>query len=64
MLKETIYCDRCGRICDYIRDCHSFQLRKNLYFLEQWRNGSTQKVDLCQSCYDSLAEWVKSGKVI
>ena len=61
MIKETMYCDRCGKKCEYTRDCHGFRLMKHRYFIERWMNGVPVKLDMCQSCYDSLAEWMKTG---
>lgn len=58
MIKETIYCDRCGKEYKNIRDSHGFRLMKRRHFIEQLKDGIPQKLDLCQSCYDSLAEWM------
>lgn len=61
MIKETMYCDRCGKKCEYARDSHGFRFMKHRHFIEQWKE-LPQKLDLCQSCYDSLAKWMKGDK--
>ena len=60
MTKETLYCDRCGKIIVGTRDTHGFRLLKQGYFIERWTNGLPVKLDVCQTCYDSLAKWMKS----
>ena len=62
MIKETMYCDRCSKIIEYTRNSHGFRFMKHRHFIERWAHGEPQKLDLCQSCYDSLAEWIESGK--
>lgn len=60
MIVERIFCDRCGRICENIKDSHGFRLMKQKHYLEKWKNGTPEKLDLCQRCYNSLSEWMKS----
>ena len=62
MIKETMYCDRCGKKCEDIRGNHGFHLMEHRHFIERWAQRTTRKLDLCQSCCDSLAEWIESGK--
>lgn len=56
MKKTEIYCDRCGKLCEKSRNNRGFYIYK--YILTK----STDYVDLCQNCYDGLAEWMKQGK--
>lgn len=62
MTKETTYCDRCGKECvggSGFHLCRQYFLGRISDFLK----GSNEfYIDLCQDCYDSLVEWVKSGK--
>lgn len=55
----TVYCDRCGKICEDIKNTHAFRFMKRNYYVEKWKYGEATKVDLCQSCYDSFAKWIK-----
>lgn len=50
MIKETVYCDRCGKECEKMRYNRGFRLSKN-------NDGAY--LDLCQQCYDGLAKWMK-----
>ena len=61
MKTEIIYCDRCGRICETSRTNHGFHLYKKISILADVHNYDAP-MDLCQICYDSLAEWMKIGK--
>lgn len=50
MTIETIYCDRCGKECEKVRDNRGFHLRNS---------NDSELFDLCQQCYDELAKWMK-----
>lgn len=59
MIEKKIICDRCGRECEYSRYSRGQRVFRNKFFL---RKSDDDFIDLCQECYDSLAEWMKSGK--
>ena len=56
MVKEIMYCDRCGKECEDKRNCHGFLIMRKT-------NGISEKLVLCQNCYNSLAKWMESGKL-
>lgn len=56
MTKETIYCDRCGKECEKVRNNRGFHLVRKQFLL---RNTDAEFFDLCQQCYDELAKWMK-----
>ena len=61
MIERKMFCDRCGKLCEKWRDNkgHSLFRIKHIAFIATWTD---EKLDLCQSCFDSLNEWMKSGK--
>ncbi len=48
MIKQIVYCDRCGEECEFVRDTLGYELIK-----------CHTKIDLCQGCYNSLNRWLK-----
>ena len=48
MTKEIVYCDRCGNEIQY-----PIQAHYRLY-----KGGKDERIDLCQSCIDSLGNWL------
>lgn len=63
MIKEIMYCDRCGKTCESTRNSHCLLLMKHRHFIERFVNGTPQKLDLCQNCYDSLEEWIEKAEI-
>ena len=63
MIKTTtvVYCDRCGKTCEYCINNRGFHIYPK-HRLKSIRKDDY--LDLCQSCYDSFDQWMKSGKVI
>ena len=59
MVKTIIYCDRCGNVCEECRDNNGYHVFKGKYFMKKTDDNY---LDLCQGCYDSLAEWMKRKK--
>ena len=59
---EKTFCDRCGEECESSRSNHSFSIYKVKYVLAKIDYYDLDNMDLCQKCYDSLAEWMKAGK--
>lgn len=57
MIKETLYCDRCGKKCEQSRFAH-YLLFKRKYIIML---TNEEKLDLCQECYDSLQDWMLTG---
>lgn len=51
MIKEIVYCDRCGKECEYVRDTLGYELQRH-----------QTEIDLCQRCYKSLNTWLKENK--
>ena len=60
MTKETIFCDRCGKECEYHRKNPGFFMMRTTYHL--FKSSDRDYVDLCQSCYDSLGRWMSEKK--
>ena len=61
MVKEIIYCDRCGKEVEYQRNNRGF--RFHVFKLIKLRSSHPEEhLDICQSCYDSLKEWWETGK--
>ena len=60
MIQTTVYCDRCGNECEKNRKNNGFHLFYKSFFLEDVVNKTY--LDLCQKCYDELAEWMKDKK--
>lgn len=61
MILQREYCDRCGKLCG-AHDCnHGFHLFRRFVLANSL--DYDRPMDLCQECYDSLAEWMKGGKV-
>lgn len=58
MVVETIYCDRCGKVCEEYRDNRGL----HLYPIDL-RKSDGNYLDLCQNCYDSLNKWWTEGKI-
>ena len=56
MTRETIYCDRCGKECEKVRNNRGFHLYRKQYYL---RSVNHEYLDLCQKCFDELAKWMK-----
>ena len=54
MLKQTIICDRCGKECEHIRNSRGRRIFRNKFYM---RKSDDDIFDLCQECYDSLANW-------
>lgn len=48
MIKQIVYCDRCGKECEYVRNTLGFELQRH-----------QSEIDLCQKCYASLNRWLK-----
>jgi len=59
MIEKKIICDRCGKECEYSRNSRGQRVFRNKFFLKK---SDDDIIDLCQSCYDSLAEWMKFDK--
>ena len=57
MVKTTIYCDRCGKIIPdkECRDNHGYRIVRSI---------NSERLDLCQDCYDSLHKWMRSKVVM
>ena len=62
MTIEKTVCDRCGKECESSRLNHGWHVYKVKYVLANWDYYDCNSMDLCQNCYDSLAEWMKAGK--
>ena len=60
MTKQTIYCDRCGKVCETSRSNHGLHLYKKFVLTDVTKYDEPR--DLCSDCYNSLAEWMKTGK--
>lgn len=60
MEKIILYCDRCGKECEETRHNRGYHLFRNKFYIR--KSTDKEYLDLCQSCYDSLAKWVKEGK--
>ena len=58
MINQTMYCDRCGKLCENDRNNRGFNIFRNKFFIKTHKD---EYLDLCQDCYDSLAEWMKKG---
>lgn len=59
MKKISFYCDRCGKEVEDVYNNRGFHLHK---FHVEAIHDDCNYMDLCQKCYDSLAEWVRSGE--
>lgn len=61
MLKEHIFCDRCGKeIKSKSWNNRGFHLYPRSILRSV--HGAECYYDLCQDCYDSLERWFKAGK--
>lgn len=58
---ESIYCDRCGRMCEISRSNHGLHLYKKTFVLTSVHEHD-KPMDLCKICYDSLAGWYRRDK--
>lgn len=58
MVKETTYCDRCGKKCEGNRNNRGFHIYRK-YFAKKLNEDVY--LDFCQECYDKFAEWM-NGK--
>ena len=56
MIEKKIICDRCGKECEHSRLSRGQRIFRYKFFL---RKSDDDIIDLCQECYDSLAEWMK-----
>ncbi len=55
MIKETIFCDRCGKECEYCRNNRGYNIRRKWILMKSSENDH---LDLCQKCYDELYDWM------
>lgn len=58
---ETMFCDRCGKVCGTSRSNHGLHLYKVIFILTDVHKYD-EPMDLCKDCYASLAKWMKAGK--
>lgn len=58
---ETMFCDRCGKLCETSRSNHGLHLYKIIFTLTDVHKHDAP-MDLCKNCYDSLAKWMKAEK--
>lgn len=55
MIKEIMYCDRCGKICEEERYNKGFHIFHKKYFVT---TNTNNYLDLCQKCYDKFADFM------
>ena len=60
MIKQTLICDRCGKMCAEYGNNRGYHIFRKYYLRKS--TGNRDYLDLCQSCYDDLAQWMKIGK--
>lgn len=59
MIKETMFCDRCGKECEDKRNNRGYHIFRKWILADSLND---QYLDLCQKCYDGLYDWMKSGR--
>ena len=59
MIKETIFCDRCGKECEYYRNNRGYNIFRKWSLIKPSNN---HYLDLCQKCYDELYDWMRLGR--
>jgi hypothetical protein len=62
MVKKIVYCDRCGKEVQYpiIAKARLYGGKK----MTRLELTEDERIDLCQSCIDSLAEWLHENNKI
>lgn len=55
MIKNIMICDRCGEQKNFAWNNRGFHLFRRKLILKNVKDN--KYFDLCQDCYDSLAEW-------
>lgn len=58
---ETMFCDRCGKVCETSRSNHGLHLYKVMFILTDVHKYDAP-MDICKDCYNSLAKWMEAGK--
>lgn len=65
MIKNVLYCDRCGKKCEEWRNNNGRIVHRRKFFRKFFLESAYEDegyLDLCQDCYDSLDKWMKAGK--
>ena len=58
---ETIICDRCGKEIDFINNAQisKTSARIDLYPIGQPRTYPSQRIDLCEDCYNEFINFLE-----
>lgn len=58
---ETIFCDRCGKEIDVINNVQlsAQSARIDLYAIGQRRTCPSQRIDLCEDCYNEFINFLE-----
>ena len=58
---ETIICDRCGKEIDFINNVQLSEksARIDLYAIGQRRTCPSQRIDLCEDCYNEFINFLE-----
>ena len=59
---ETIICDRCGKEIDFINNVQLSEksARIDLYAIGQRRTCPSQRIDLCEDCYNEFINFLET----
>ena len=60
MIRETTYCDRCGKVVEGGTHKRGLYIFCKKYLVKV--NRASDYLDLCGSCQESLKNWMESGK--
>lgn len=63
---EKIVCDRCGKEFKFINNVQLSKqsARIDLYHIGQPRTYPSQRIDLCENCYQKFVNFLESGNGI
>lgn len=61
---KIITCDRCGKELTAIKNAQISQTsaRLDLYAIGQLRTYASQRIDLCEDCYQEFINFLENGK--